>query len=290
MLPAFLAMEDHSLGGSPVRGSGGPVGISIPKEIDDETVQLFLASADKAGWDFVDDLNAQDQQQIGYTPSTIKHGVRQSTANAFLWPVRRRPNLTIAEHDRGPAPLRRQARHRRRGAAGSRSTSPLARRSSSPPAPSRPRCCSSGPASVAATFCAAPACRHASPNVGERMIEQHGVALQVRFKREIGRTLTQLKAQAAGRGGRYLLTRQGPIGTAGYDLMAHIKSSPEVDRPDVQVVRCPSASTSRGPEPLQGAGECTCSATRSGRTPTARSTSVTRCQGRTSHPGELLRG
>jgi choline dehydrogenase-like flavoprotein len=244
VLPAFLAMEDHSLGGSPVRGSGGPVGISIPKEIDDETVRLFLASADKAGWDFVDDLNAQDQQQIGYTPSTIKHGVRQSTANSFLWPVRRRPNLTIATNTtvgllrfdgkrvigvaarQGELQVDFTARKEVILSAGAVETPLLLERSGI------------GRGDVLRE--AGVSTRAESPNVGERMIEQHGVAVQVRFKREIGRTLSlSSKPKQLAEGARYLLTRQGPIGTAGYDLMAHIKSSPEVDRPDVQVVAVP---------------------------------------------------
>ena len=81
-----------------MRGAGGPVGVTVPTETDDETVQLFLESAQKAGWGFVEDLNAQDEQQVGFTPSTIKNGIRQSTANTFLWAARHRKNLTIATH------------------------------------------------------------------------------------------------------------------------------------------------------------------------------------------------
>ena len=96
VLPAFRALEDHSLGASAVRGVGGPVGVTVPTATDDETVQLFLESAQKAGWGFVEDVNAQDEQQVGFTPSTIRNGIRQSTANTFLWAARHRKNLTIA--------------------------------------------------------------------------------------------------------------------------------------------------------------------------------------------------
>jgi choline dehydrogenase len=81
-----------------------------------------------------------------------------------------------------------------------------------------------------------------SPNVGERVIEQHGAAVQVLFRREIGHTMQlSSKAKQLAQGARYLLTRKGPVATAGYDLMAHIKSRPEVDRPDIQVVAIPFA-------------------------------------------------
>jgi choline dehydrogenase-like flavoprotein len=42
-LGAYRAMEDHSLGASPVRGSGGPLGVTVPSGTDDETVRLLLA-------------------------------------------------------------------------------------------------------------------------------------------------------------------------------------------------------------------------------------------------------
>jgi choline dehydrogenase-like flavoprotein len=66
--------------------------------------------------------------------------------------------------------------------------------------------------------------------------------VQVRFKREIGPTLQlSSKAKQLAQGARYMLTRKGPVATGGYDLMAHIKSRPEVERPDIQVVGIPFA-------------------------------------------------
>jgi choline dehydrogenase len=244
VLPAFRAMEDHSLGSSEVRGAGGPVGISVPQESDDETVQLFLQSAEKAGWGFVEDLNARDQQQIGFTPSTIKNGIRQSTANAFLWPARNRKNLTIATDTtvgllrfEGKRVVGVQARRAHRVvdytarkevilSAGAIETPLLLERSGI------------GRGDVLSN--AGVALRVESPNVGERMIEQHGVAAQVRFKREIGHTLAlSSKTKQLGHGVKYLLTREGPVSTAGYDLMAHVRSSLDVARPDIQVVATP---------------------------------------------------
>jgi choline dehydrogenase len=244
VLPAFRAMEDHSLGGSAVRGAGGPVGITVPTESDDETVQLFLESAQKAGWGFVEDLNAQDEEQVGFTPSTIRNGIRQSTANAFLWPARKRKNLTIATSTTvgrlrldGNRVVGVTARHRGRlveitarkeviVSAGAIETTLLLERSGI------------GRGEVLRN--AGVPLLVESPNLGERVIEQHGVGMQVRFKRPIGNTLAlSSKAKQLAQGARYLLTRGGPVGTAGYDLMAQIKSSPEVDRPDIQVVGTP---------------------------------------------------
>jgi choline dehydrogenase-like flavoprotein len=244
VLPAFHALEDHSLGASAMRGAGGPVGVTVPTETDDETVELFLESAQKAGWGFVEDVNAQDEQQVGFTPSTIKNGIRQSTANTFLWAARHRKNLTITTGTtvgqlrfdggrvvgvtarRGNRVLEFTARKEVIVSAGAIETPMLLERSGI------------GRGDVLRN--AGVALKVESPNVGERVIEQHGVGLQVRFKRPIGHTLAlSSKAKQLTQGARYLLTRTGPVGTAGYDLMAHIKSSPELDRPDIQVVGTP---------------------------------------------------
>lgn len=259
-LAAYLAMEDHSLGASAVRGAGGPVGITVPRTIKDETVDLALAAAEGIAWKFVEDVNAQDQQQIGFTPSTLKNGIRQSTANSFLWPARNRKNLTIVTNAivgllrfegkrvvgvsarEGERPVDYMARKEVILSAGAIETPLLLERSGI------------GRGDVLKD--AGVALRVESPNVGERMIEQHGATIQVRFKREIGNTLaisTKLKQAKAAL--RYVATRRGPVGTGGFDLMAHIKSSPGIERPDIQVVGIPfGLDFSKGMDPSKEPG------------------------------------
>jgi choline dehydrogenase len=245
-LRVYLAMEDHSLGPSPMRGSGGPLGVTVQERTDDETVALLLAAAQGAGWPFTQDVNAEDGEHIGFTPSAIKNGVRQSTANSFLWPIWRRTNLTIvtgttvdalrfdgsrvigvtARHNSGH--IAYTARKDVVLAAGAIETPMILERSGI----GRPEVLGNAGVKV----------RVESPNVGERIIEQHGAAVQVRFRRPIGHTLSlngQIKQLL--QGARYVLTRKGPVATAGYDLMAHIKSRPDVERPDIQVVAIPFA-------------------------------------------------
>jgi choline dehydrogenase len=245
-LGAYLAMEDHSLGPSPMRGSGGPLGVTVQERTDDETVALLLASAQGAGWQFTQDVNAEDAEHIGFTPSAIKNGMRQSTANAFLWPIWRRENLTIVTDTTvdalqfdGSRVVGVTARHNGGGiaytarkdvvlAAGAIETPMILERS--------------GIGSPEVLGNAGVEVRVESPNVGERIVEQHGAAVQVRFRRPIGHTLSlsgQLKQLA--QGARYVFTRKGPVATAGYDLMAHIKSRSDVERPDIQVVAVPFA-------------------------------------------------
>jgi len=88
-LSAYRAMEDHNLGASDMRGAGGPLGVSVV-ENHDELVQAVLASAQDMGWEHVADTNAHDSERVGFSPSTIRHGVRTSAYSAFVRPVRRR--------------------------------------------------------------------------------------------------------------------------------------------------------------------------------------------------------
>jgi choline dehydrogenase len=99
VLAAYRAMEDHNLGASDMRGAGGPLGVSVV-ENHDELVQAVLASAQDMGWEHVADTNAHDSERVGFTPSTIRHGVRRSAYSAFVRPVSDRRNLTVATRTR----------------------------------------------------------------------------------------------------------------------------------------------------------------------------------------------
>jgi choline dehydrogenase-like flavoprotein len=244
-LAAYRTMEDHSLGASDMRGAGGPLGVSVT-ENDDEVVQAVLASAQDMGWQRVADANALDSERIGFTPSTIRHGLRTSAYSAFVRPVRDRANLTIATRTRagylifdgtrvvgvtarsGGQAVEYRARREVILSAGTVETTLLLERSGI----GRPDILRRAGVDVLVE----------SPNVGERVIEQRGIALQVRLRQRIGPTqqLNTLPKQGW-EGLKYLLTRRGPIATGGYDLICQFKSSPGLGRPDIQGVVVPMA-------------------------------------------------
>jgi choline dehydrogenase len=87
-----------------------------------------------------------------------------------------------------------------------------------------------------------------SPNVGERVLEQRAVDIQVRLKHDIGLT-QQLNTppKQAWQGLKYLFTHRGPVATSSYDLMSQFKSSSDLDRPDIQAVITPMALDTGGP-------------------------------------------
>src|SRR5882724_7386507 len=90
----FKRMEDHVLGADDVRGSGGPLGVSFgcrKYPLGD----AMLEAAGQIGVPVKDDINRPDQEGIAYLCTTIKGGRRQSSAQAFLRPALRRPNLRV---------------------------------------------------------------------------------------------------------------------------------------------------------------------------------------------------
>jgi choline dehydrogenase len=94
----FKALEDHQLGASDWRGSGGPLHVSVhPK--GDPLCEAIISAAGEMGVERADDINDPRltiNGSIGYQPTTIWKGKRFSAARAFLDPVRNRPNLDIA--------------------------------------------------------------------------------------------------------------------------------------------------------------------------------------------------
>jgi choline dehydrogenase len=242
MLAAFKAIEDHQLGASASRGAGGPYGVSIIAE-QDEVTQAILESAQRVGWRRTEDTNADDDERIGFTPSSIKNGVRVSAASAFLRPALKRSNLTYLRHTevaqllfqgKRVVGVRTSANQDHRASrevllsAGTVESTLLLERSGI------------GRPEVLAAAGVQP--RVESPNVGERVIEQRSVNYQVRLRGKVGLTekLNTLPKQGW-EGLRYLLTRRGPIATGGYDLLSAFKSTPELDRPDIQGIWVPMA-------------------------------------------------
>ena len=251
VLSAYRSMEDHNLGASDMRGAGGPLGISVT-ENDDQLDQAVLASAQGMGWERVADTNAHDSERIGFTPSTIRHGRRVSAYSAFVRPARGRRNLAVAARTRvgcllfdgtrvvgvraskGGRSVDYRARKQVILSAGTVETPLLLERSGI----GRPDVLRRAAVDV----------RVESPNVGERIIEQRMVTIQVRVKGNLGPTqrLNTLPKQGW-EGVKYLFTRGGPIATGGYDLVSQFKSSPDLDRPDIQGIFAPVALDTGSP-------------------------------------------
>ncbi|MEO8752193.1 MAG: GMC family oxidoreductase N-terminal domain-containing protein [Casimicrobiaceae bacterium] len=94
VLPYFKAIEDSPFGASPLRGAGGPMKLG-PVVAPHPLARAFLASAIAAGVPANDDYNGARQEGVGYTQLMMRDGVRVSAASAYLAPVRSRANLRV---------------------------------------------------------------------------------------------------------------------------------------------------------------------------------------------------
>jgi choline dehydrogenase len=252
VLPAYRAMEDHSLGRSEFRGAGGPLGVTVA-DAGDPVTAAILASAVRHGWDHVADANASDAERIAFTPSTISGGRRTTSYGAYVRPAlaegRRsgRRNLAVATRTRVGRLLFDGRRCRgvrvldHRGSArditARREVIVCAGTVETPLLLER-----SGIGHPDLLRAAGIDLRVESPNVGERVIEQRGVALQVALKpdRVAAGRLSTRRGQAA-EAVRYLRSGRGLLATAGYDLVCQFKSDPDQPRPDVQGLFAPMA-------------------------------------------------
>ena len=94
-LPYFKKMEDWSFGADNYRAKGGPVGVNNGNNRQNPLYDTFIDAGKQAGYFHTKDYNGERQEGFGPMHMNVKGGVRQSTANAYLKPAKKRPNLTI---------------------------------------------------------------------------------------------------------------------------------------------------------------------------------------------------
>lgn len=96
VLPYYLRMEnwdDRGHGGDPDwRGDDGPMHVTRgPRE--NPLFHAFVRAGAQAGFELTSDYNGEKQEGFGPMEQTVHNGRRWSTANAYLKPALKRPNL-----------------------------------------------------------------------------------------------------------------------------------------------------------------------------------------------------
>jgi choline dehydrogenase-like flavoprotein len=94
VLPFFKKSEDNQRGADAFHGVGGPLTVSDPVFVH-PLLQGWVAAAQDAGHAPNADFNGADQEGVGSYQVTQRHGLRCSSAVAFLDPAADRPNLTV---------------------------------------------------------------------------------------------------------------------------------------------------------------------------------------------------
>ena len=94
LLPYFRKSEDATGFTDPARGHGGPMTVKRSQGLE-ELSGLMIKAAGECGIPFNPDPNGRDVEGIGYTQRAIKNGRRMSAARGYLKPARGRSNLRV---------------------------------------------------------------------------------------------------------------------------------------------------------------------------------------------------
>jgi choline dehydrogenase len=94
VLPYFKRSEGNQRGASDFHGGDGPLSVSDPRH-KNPLSEVFLEAAQQAGYATSDDFNGARQDGFGFYQTTTRNGARSSSAEAYLAPVRQRPNLKV---------------------------------------------------------------------------------------------------------------------------------------------------------------------------------------------------
>jgi choline dehydrogenase-like flavoprotein len=92
--PYFLKAEDNERGASEHHAVGGPLRVEDERSPRPLTGR-FLAACEEAGIPRIDDYNGHEQDGAALVQVTQRRGRRWSTADAYLRPTLKRPNLDL---------------------------------------------------------------------------------------------------------------------------------------------------------------------------------------------------
>jgi choline dehydrogenase-like flavoprotein len=244
ILPVFRTIENHALGPAPMRGSGGPLDISIDTHLPQICTDV-IAAGESLGWSVTNDVNGGDGERIGPAPRTIKNGRRVSAARAFLHPITHRRNLRVATDTtvnrvlfKGDKAVGVQTSTSRGAAATYAARREVILSLGSISTPKLLQLSGVGDRSTLRRLGIDTVVD--SPNVGQRMREHRCFAIQFRLNRRVGynRQLSTPLRQAA-TAAQYLATKRGPLAGAAFDVVGFFKTSPELARPDAQILMAP---------------------------------------------------
>jgi choline dehydrogenase len=97
VLPYFRKAEDNERGADEFHGAGGPLSVSDLRDRH-PLAQAYVEAAVQCGYPRTDDFNGAVQEGAGYYQTTMRNGVRSSTAGGYLKRARRRANLKVVSN------------------------------------------------------------------------------------------------------------------------------------------------------------------------------------------------
>ena len=243
MRRAYKAIENHELGSNEYRGGNGPLKVSLSAE-HYPACDAFINAGGELGLKVREDVNQPDQEGIGYSPRTIWKGRRQSAAVAFLQPAKARKNLTVLvdtytekvefEGRRASQVLCRTGDQRSRFSA-KREIIVCAGAIESPVLLQR-----SGIGNGSHLSSLGIELVSDLPGVGSNLREHFLHAIQYRVnERHLSHNHQYGGINLLINAFRYLARKSGVLASTSHEAVAFVKTRPELDRPDAQIVMTP---------------------------------------------------
>ena len=258
-LPYFRRAERWTGGADEWRGGDGPLGTCAGNGMRlNPLYETFIRAGEQAGYPRTDDYNGQQQEGFGSMHMTVRGGVRESCARAYLHPARMRRNLTVVRHALVERILLEGTRavgvqYRCAGQQHTaRSTREVISAAGAIGSPALLQLSGIGPAAVLER--AGVRVQHELPGVGENL-QDH---IEVYFQFECTQPITlnsKLGLFAKGMiGAQWLLTRTGLGATNHFESCAFIRSDAGVQWPDIQYHFLPAAMRYDGQAAFAGHG------------------------------------
>jgi choline dehydrogenase-like flavoprotein len=252
LLPYFLRSENNpEYAGSPYHATGGPMGVSFPTSRN-PLCDAFNASVASLGYKELQDFNVPDPNGYGYRQGTIWNGFRVSTASTYLRPAMTRRNLEVLTNTRvrrvlfdGKVAVGVEA-HAQDGIKRLRARKEVIVAGGTFHSPHVLLHSGIGDERDLKSWGVTPV--HHLPAVGRNLRDHPAapIAMETDDATSYGHSWKALPRNVA-QGVRYLATRKGQYASNLFETNAYIRTLPDSDRPDLQIVFQPAR---RNPKPF----------------------------------------
>jgi choline dehydrogenase len=236
VLRYFRRSESSWRGVGQYHGGAGPLSV-VPIRRHAQLYPVMIATAQAMGFHHLEDFHGESQEGFGMPDVTVRAGKRESTATAYLAPIRQRANLTIETHAlttrvlldgtraTGVEYSKNGGRHQVSGGevivCGGTFNSPQILMLSG-----------IGPAAELAAVGVQPL--HDLPAVGRNMQDHPLVPMVYQPSRSLGFERFMRLDQFLSAGARWYLTGKGPFGDAPLSVQGYLRSDPASVWPDTQ--------------------------------------------------------
>jgi choline dehydrogenase len=253
LLPYFERLENYDAAHTPLRARGGPVNvIDIPRP--NPLVRRFLEASDSLGLPRCADFNGGDPEGFGPRQAAIRGGRRESGVTAYLDPARHRPNLKIFT-DTLVARVMFEGRRAtgveiERGGGQSARSSVRAHREvivccGAYGSPQLLQLSGVGDAAALQSLGIAPLVDLRA--VGRNLHDHPAASISVRTANTESYGLSWRTVPRSVRiAAQYLLFRSGPLASNVFEANGFMRSRPDVDRPDLQIIFMPAHRNANG--------------------------------------------